>query len=195
MSRKIIQFVLLLFLLIFYSCSEKITGSKVENLPPDTKIFLIPDSENAISKQKSKLRVFWWGDDPDGFIIGYYIKWENQPWTFTNKTDSTFTLAISGMDTSYTFFVTAVDNSGNGQYDIQVVRDGVNYGAEPFVDKNGNGRYDENETYVDIGNIDPTPAKFKFPIKNSPPEITFQKIQKYLKRLLQLRVLPGQLQI
>lgn len=174
--KKIIQFSLVLALgLIFYSCSEKITGTKVENIPPETKIFLFPDAENSISKQKSKLRVFWWGDDPDGFVIGYYIKWENEPWAFTTKTDSTFTLAISGMDTSYTFFVAAVDNFGNGKYDNQVFRNGINFGPEPFEDKNRNGVYDNGETFIDIGNVDPTPAKFRFPIKNSPPEISFQK--------------------
>lgn len=79
------------------------------------------------------------------------------------------------MDTSYTFYVAAVDNYGNGKYDYQVIRNGINFGAEPYEDKNGNGIYDIGEPFIDIGNIDPTPAKFKFPIKNSPPEISFQK--------------------
>lgn len=175
MKRIKTLFLIFALAILFYACSEKITGSKVENLPPETKIFLFPDVENAISKQKSKLQVFWWGDDPDGFVIGYYIKWENDNWAFTTKTDSTFTLAIVGMDTSYTFYVAAVDNNGNGKYDNQVLRNGINFGPEPFEDKNGNGRFDEGEPFVDIGNVDPTPAKFKFPIKNSPPEISFQK--------------------
>lgn len=160
---------------IFISCSEKITGNKIDNLPPETKVFLFPDSADQVSKQKSKLKIFWWGDDPDGFVIGYYIKWEDQPWAFTTRTDSIFTLAISGMDTSYTFYVASIDNSGNKKYDNQIIQSGINFGPEPFVDKNGNGIYDEGETFIDIGAIDPTPAKFKFPIKNTPPEISFQK--------------------
>ncbi|MEJ5306526.1 MAG: hypothetical protein WHV63_11365 [Ignavibacteria bacterium] len=175
MNKFLITISLLIFIVIFISCSEKITGSKVENLPPDTKIFLFLDSTYGISKQKSKLPVYWWGDDPDGFVLGYYIKWENQPWSFTTKTDSIFTLAIAGSDTSYTFYVASVDNSGNGKYDNQVIRNNENYGPEPFTDFNGNGVYDNGEPFVDIGNIDPTPAVFKFPIKNTPPEISFQK--------------------
>lgn len=175
MNKKIILISVLLAVFAFISCSEKITGSKVENLPPDTKIFLFPDNENVISKQKSKLHVYWWGDDPDGFVIGYYIKWENGTWAFTTKTDSIFTLAISGMDTNYTFYVAAVDNYGNKKYDNQVIRNNINFGPEPFVDKNGNGVYDEGEEYIDIGLVDPSPASFRFPIKNSPPEISFQK--------------------
>jgi hypothetical protein len=150
-------------------------GNKVENFPPETKIFLFPDSLNGISKQKSKLSVYWWGDDPDGFVIGYYIKWENESWSFTTKTDSIFTLAISGSDTSYTFYVASVDNSGNGKYDNQVIRNNINFGPEPFTDLNMNGTYDQGEPFIDIGNVDPTPAMFKFPIKNSPPEVSFQK--------------------
>lgn len=175
MKRFSIIIIILILTSIFYSCSETMVGNKVENLPPETKIFLFPDTLYGISKQKSKLSVNWWGDDPDGFVIGYYIKWENEPWNFTTKTDSVFTLAISGSDTSYSFYVAAVDNSGNGSYDSQVIRNNENYGPEPFTDSNGNGIYDEGETFIDIGNIDPTPAMFKFPIKNTPPEVSFQK--------------------
>jgi len=175
MKRIYILIFLVIFSLIYISCSESMTGTKVENLPPETKIFLFPDSADGISKQKSKLKVYWWGDDPDGFVIGYYIKWGNDNWAFTTKTDSTFSLAISGLDTSYTFYVAAVDNNGNGKYDSQVLRNGVDFGPEPFNDLNGNGVRDNNEPFVDIGNIDPTPASFKFPIKNTPPEIAFQK--------------------
>ncbi len=175
MKSKLIFLFVLLGSLFYISCSESITGTKLENLPPETKIFLFPDSTDAISKQKSKLRIFWWGDDPDGFVIGYYIKWENQPWAFTTKTDSTFTLSITGMDTNYTFYVAAVDNNGNSKYDNQIIRNNINFGPEPFVDKNANGIYDDGELFIDIGNVDPTPAQFRFPIKNSPPEISFQK--------------------
>ncbi len=175
MMKKIILMLFIILILIGVSCKENITGSKVENFHPETKIFLFPDSSDGISKQKSKLQVFWWGDDPDGFVIGYYIKWENESWAFTTKTDSVFTLRISGNDTSYTFYVAAVDNSGNGKYDNEVRRNGINFGPEPFIDSNGNGIYDVGETFIDIGNIDLTPASFKFPIKNSPPEIEFQK--------------------
>lgn len=161
--------------IILLSCSEKIIGTKLENLPPETKLFLFPDSANQISKQRSKLKIHWWGDDPDGFVIGYYIKWENESWGFTTNTDSVFTLAISGMDTSYKFFVAAVDNFGNKKYDSEIIQYNINFGPEPFNDLNKNGIYDDGEPYVDIGLIDPSPAEFVFPIKNTPPEISFQK--------------------
>lgn len=161
--------------LISSSCKEFSTGSRIENLPPETKIFLFPDSGTTISKQKSKLTVHWWGDDPDGIVIGYYIKWGDEPWKFTQKTDSTFTLAIVGSDTNYTFSVCAVDNFGDGFYNQNVIRNGIDFGPEPFEDDNLNDSLDPGEKFIDIGAIDPTPAEFTFPIKNSPPLISFLK--------------------
>ncbi len=37
---------------------------------------------------------------------------------FTSKNDSIFALPIGTVDTSFTFLVSAVDNAGNGKYDI-----------------------------------------------------------------------------
>lgn len=175
MKKKLIFAIVLLAGVVLVSCSERFVDNKIENQPPDTKIFLFPDVANEISKQRSKLQIYWWGDDPDGFVIGYYIKWENKSWEFTTKTDSIFTLVIVGTDTSYLFFVASVDNSGNGRYDPQVIRNGMNFGPEPFTDINKNGVYDIGEPFIDIGNVDPTPATFKFPIRNSAPVIEYQK--------------------
>ncbi len=163
-----------LLILLFASCDEKITDNLIGNKAPDTFISLYPDTE--ISKQQSKVQVHWWGDDPDGLIIGYYLTWDNVNWSFTSSNDSTFALQIGAKDTSYYFRVSSVDNSGNGVYDNSIVQNGINYGAEPFVDKNGNGKYDAGETFTDIGVIDPTPANIKYPIKNSAPEIKWNTL-------------------
>lgn len=169
-------FILLLFLsILIISCSESITGSKVQNHPPDTHIFLHPDSGKTISEQSSKLKVHWWGDDPDGFVVGYLISWDQKNYAFTQRNDSTFSLVIRGLDTSYIFSAAAVDNFGNKKYDQSVVVNGINYGGEPFTDANSNGKWDDGEPFIDFGAIDPTPAELKFPIKNSPPVVTFQQ--------------------
>ncbi len=173
--KKLTFALIILLLVLFLACSEKIVDNKVLNLSPETKIFLFVDPGATISKQKSKITIYWWGDDPDGFVVGYFIKWENDAWGFTTKTDSTFALKIAGSDTTLKFFVAAVDNNGNKKYDERVIRNGVDFGAEHFIDANGNGKYDEGENFIDLGDIDPTPAEFVFPIQNSPPEIKFQK--------------------
>jgi hypothetical protein len=143
------------------------------NQPPDTGLFLYPDS--TISDQPSRLKVSWWGDDPDGLIVGFYFTWDGVNWSFTQSTDSLFALQIGETDTLYAFKVAAVDNGGNGVYDKQVTRNNINFGAEPFTDKNGNGVYDEGEKFIDIGLVDPTPAVLNFPITNTAPKVAWTK--------------------
>lgn len=168
--------VFIISLLLFLSCNESISDAPIANQPPETHLFLKPDGE--ISQQKSKLQVHWWGDDKDGLVVGYFIKWEgiDETWTFTRSNDSIFALPIGTVDTSFTFLVAAADNDGNGVYDISVESNGINYGSEPFADMNGNLVYDKGEPFSDIGAIDDSPAVQKFPIKNSSPEITWNDI-------------------
>lgn len=165
-------FLIIGFVLLFVftqGCHDNPTDSPIGNKAPDTHLSLFPDA--GIKQQPSRLTVSWWGDDPDGLVIGYYFKWSGQNWEFTTTNDSLFALQIGATDTTYTFEVVSVDNSGNTIYDNQIVRNGIDFGAEPYVDENQNGQYDEGEPYTDIGLIDPTPAKIDFPIVNSTPEI------------------------
>lgn len=179
-TDKILKAYFLLLALIgmmfINSCSEEFPDQPNGNSPPNTGMFLYPDS--TVSQQPSRLRVNWWGDDPDGLIIGYYFKWEgiDNSWTFTTKNDSTFSLPIGTSDTTYSFMVSAVDAQGNGIYDSRVFQNGIDFGAEPFIDKNNNGIFDRGETYYDIGLIDPTPASTLFPIKNSQPVLSWNEL-------------------
>jgi hypothetical protein len=116
------------------------------------------------------------GDDPDGLVIGFYIKWNDEDWKFTTATDSLFALKIGASDTTFKFMVAAVDAEANGIYNNSIVQYGVYFGAEPFVDLNSNGIRDENEKYYDIGLIDPTPAVFFFPLKNSAPTVKWNPL-------------------
>ena len=175
LHKKILLFLFSLPLVFgLYSCTDNLTGAKVANLPPDTHLFLYPDSN--IAQQPSRISVHWWGDDPDGLVTGYYFTWDKRNWSFTTKNDSLFALQIGAADTTYDFLVSAVDNSGNGVYDNSIVQNGINYGAEPFIDANKNGVYDPGEKFYDIGLIDPTPADLKFPIKNTPPKIEWDTL-------------------
>ncbi len=149
------------------SCFKNMPDNPVGNQAPHTGLFLYPDS--TISKQPSKIELHWWGDDPDGFVIGYYFSWDGKHWEFTKSNDSLFALQIGITDTDYTFQVAAVDNGGNGVYDKDIRQNGIDFGPEPFTDKNGNGVRDEGEDFVDIGLIDPHPASIQIPIKNSAP--------------------------
>ncbi|MCJ7554911.1 MAG: hypothetical protein MUO34_13625, partial [Ignavibacteriaceae bacterium] len=175
-SYKYFFLLISLGLMFFISCSEEFPDQPQGNLPPETGMFLYPDS--TVSQQLSRLRVHWWGDDPDGLVIGYYFIWEgiDTKWTFTTKNDSTFSLPIGTSDTTYRFLVSAVDAQGNGKYDSKIFQNGIDFGPEPFVDGNNNGVFDNGETYYDLGLIDPTPASTLFPIKNSSPVLSWNEL-------------------
>lgn len=175
MKKTLKTIVLLLLVILTYNCSEDMTGVLNENQAPETRVALFPDS--SISQQKSRLTVHWWGDDPDGLVAGYFYKWEGitESWEFSPDNEKTFSLPIGTVDTAFNFKVTAVDNAGNGEYDSQVTIYGEDVGPEPFVDENGDGIYNEGEKYYDLGMVDPTPAVQKYPIKNSAPEVVWNK--------------------
>jgi len=158
-------------LFFFYACNEKLVDNPVANKAPLTKVFLNPDS--TVSQQQSTIKLYWSGDDPDGFIVGYYLSWDGINWSFTVKNDSLFALQIGAVDTIFSFKVSAVDNSGNGQYDTQIVQNNISYGAEPFTDLNGDGKWNSGEPFTDVGLIDPNPASLHLPIKNTAPTISW----------------------
>jgi len=165
---------IILFVFVYLSCTEEVVDNPIGNQPPQTGLFLYPDS--SISSQPSKLDVHWWGDDPDGFVIGYYFSWDGKNWSFTKSNDSLFALQVGIADTNYVFQISAVDNGGNGKYDNNIIQNEIDYGTEPFTDKNNNGVWDQGENYIDIGLIDPTPADADFPIKNSAPVIEWNDL-------------------
>jgi hypothetical protein len=177
MNRILLSLIILSFFIAgMISCSKEGVNNPVGNQPPDTGLFLYPDS--TINQQPSRLNVHWWGDDPDGVIVGFYFKWEgiDTGWTFTASNDSIFALPIGSSDTTYLFSVAAVDAGGNNVYDQSIEQNGINFGPEPFIDQNGDGIYNEGEPFYDIGLIDPTPAELLFPIKNTPPNIIWNEL-------------------
>ena len=172
------RIILLLFSIfisvLIVSCTDDSVSNPTGNQSPNTGLSLYPDS--TILPQQSRITVHWWGDDPDGIVIGYYFTWDNINWSFTASNDSLFALQIGVSDTIYTFRVSAVDNEGNKLYDNNVNRNGINFGPEPFIDENDNGQYDQGEFYYDIGLVDPTPAHFDFPLRNTAPTISWNDL-------------------
>ncbi len=166
MKQYIILGFLLFTLLLIGSCSKEFTSQPKPHGKPETYLSLRPDS--TLRRTTSQQNIHWWGVAPDGLVIGYYISVDSLRWVFTTQNDSVFSLRLNTIDTTYTFFVSAVNNYGNEKYDQQSY-----WGPEPFTDLNGNGLWDKGEPYVDIGDVDPTPATLKLPISNTPPSVSF----------------------
>jgi len=155
---------LILFPLILTSCKQR-PNEPLPNARPETYISIFPDS--ALNQSTSNLHLHWWGVDPDGWVKGFVFSFDKKNWFWTYKNDSVFKLTILGQDTSYDFWIFAVDNT---------LRMNLEEGQKiDFVDKNNNGYWDTGERF----NLSPddcydeTPATLKFPIKNTPPTVEF----------------------
>lgn len=99
--------IFLLPLLIFAGCK---TGSELENLSPDTKIFL--DKIESPERLTSVVTMHWSGEDPDGYVKEFEISFDNTNWiSVFQRTDSTFRFEIVNNNIAdIQFYVRAVDN-------------------------------------------------------------------------------------
>lgn len=118
MLKRFILPVLLAGLLA--SCDAGLDGTPKDNLPPSTSFTVnsinLPENERLTSQ----INISWWGDDPDGYVVGYefYIGDDftsaDVEWVFTTSTDSVFILPIEegNTDADVRFTVRAIDNEG-----------------------------------------------------------------------------------
>ena len=105
----------MLFILIGVSCNDSLSGNFNENKAPTTFMTVEKINRDGDFRLSSQINISWWGNDSDGYIIGYEYAINDTSegaWTFTTKTDSTFILPItSGEATDDVLFkVRAVDN-------------------------------------------------------------------------------------
>ncbi len=135
--------------LIVFGCDSSISGTAFDNQPPDTQLSVqdesLLDNLDDENRLTSTVQVSWSGDDPDGFVQGYEVRFfdrgesgEGVAWTYTLRTDSLFLLPIRpGQKISDVVFeARSIDNDGAA---------------------------------------DPTPASTIFPVQNSPPQIKFSQ--------------------
>lgn len=109
--NKIKYLLLLVFCAItLYNCTEVPQGVLTSSAP-ETYLSLFPDS--IISPHVTRIKITWWGDDPDGLVKGYRFSFDSTNWTYSEGNDSTFQLVIVGNDSTFRFWVAAVDDKGN----------------------------------------------------------------------------------
>lgn len=93
--------------------NEDKASKLLPNQAPQTYLFLFTasDSTASIDTTASKQIVHWWGDDPDGDVIGYYVQWnyQDQPVWMTAEYD-TFYVPIRTDYDEFEISVWAVDN-------------------------------------------------------------------------------------
>ncbi|MCK5737821.1 hypothetical protein KAH55_01515 [bacterium] len=124
LSNRLISGGLLLLILLGLACSKNPFDPEKKDEPlgnkaPETYLFLFPAVQTAVSEPKavgidttaSKQALHWWGDDPDGEVIGYYYQWDymTDP-VFTTAEYDTFYVPIRTKYDQFSFSVWAVDN-------------------------------------------------------------------------------------
>lgn len=160
-----LKFFIFTIAILLYGCIKHKMSEPYPNARPETYISLFPDS--ALNQSTSNLHIHWWGVDKDGWISGYVFSFDRKNWFWTFKNDSVFKLPIFGTDTSYNFWIFAVDNTLKTRFtEGQKIN---------FIDKNGNRAWDRGEEFEILPNdcYDETPADLTFPIRNTPPTVEF----------------------
>ena len=102
---------LIIFLLTVWTvtCYKKPVSKPVPNIPPETYIFLSDTTDTVGAKQT----LFWFGNDPDGIVIGYYLAIDDTSQKiFTTRNDSTFVFPAESTVIYHIFYCWAVDNEG-----------------------------------------------------------------------------------
>lgn len=108
------KFAILMFvgILIFSACFRKPVENPTANIPPETYCFI--SHVDTVDTVPAKVTLYWIGNDPDGEVVGYYVRVDSAQSIFTTKTTDTFTFSVAAGDTYafHTFQVWAVDNEG-----------------------------------------------------------------------------------
>jgi len=112
---------------ILISCAKN--PVKVDrNRPPQTFLVAAPvDTNVATIPYSYRIHLYWRGEDPDGYVVGFLWSWDDSSigaFHFTTKTDTIFTLAVNDSaaiangiglpqtSRGHSFYIRAVDNLG-----------------------------------------------------------------------------------
>lgn len=114
LTSRFLPFILLSAWLVASCQDTGVRGVVNDNLPPKTYLTLDEVNRPDDNRLNSQVRIRWWGDDPDGYVVGYEYSINGSTWVFTTITDSVFVLPIPvGNETAdVQFSVRAKDNNG-----------------------------------------------------------------------------------
>lgn len=103
----------LIFLVIGFvfisSCTDPIIGNK-NHLPPNTFLSVFSMPGDTLAPGKTVKKISWWGDSPNGYVVGFRISFDSLNWGYTTSNDSTFIFSLSGQDSTFRIWVAAVDD-------------------------------------------------------------------------------------
>jgi len=164
------------------SCNEQIADHPFGGQLPKTFLWLYPDAEVGVGV--SRQRLHWWGEDPDGVVVGYLFAFEivtsnvttlrvpdTLRYTWVTTSDTTILFPLDTLFRRFAVTVRGVDNTFKGLPEQSAVR----FIPFPFWDKNDNGVFDGSDERLPtlVSATDPTGAVLTFPVRNSLPSVRF----------------------
>ena len=180
--KRILGHIALLLVLALPGCREDALEAPQVNQQPRTFLWLFPEDGIATTVSRQHLR--WWGEDPDGVLSGFLLAYTvtNAPksslpapdtlrYAWVTANDSVFAFPLDTLFRYYLVGVRGVDNTFPGLPRGSIVR------LTPFAfwDKDDNGSFGGTDEQLPTlaGAMDPTGAALTFPIRNSPPSVSF----------------------
>jgi hypothetical protein len=183
-GRKKILFLAAVIIAMAWSnigCVKEYPNQPLSNVPPRTFFWLYP-SDTIIATGISKQELRWWGEDRDGYVIGFLLAVvpnlsaipdpDTLTYTYVTTTDSVISFPLRQELQTFLVVVRAIDNTFN--YSLPVGSN-VKLSPFPFWDKNGDGLFDSADVRFDDfeNSLDMNGAQQQFPTKNTPPTINY----------------------
>jgi hypothetical protein len=169
-----------LLVLAIPACNEHVEDNSVSGKPPQTFLWLFPESSVGVGVSKTHLR--WWGEAPNGLVRGYLFSFkvvrenvtslpspDTLRYTWVTRNDSTILFPLDTLFRKFAVVVRAVNDGFIGLPEQSIVR----MMPFPYWDKNDDGIYSATDQRLDElkDAIDPVGAVQTFPIRNTPPSI------------------------
>jgi hypothetical protein len=168
-------------ILLQSSCVKQYTNQPLPNKPPQTFFWLYP-SDTSIASGISKQELRWWGEDPDGYVVGYLLAVtpdlvvipnpDTLTYSYVTTMDSVISFPLRAAQQTFLVAVHAVDNTM--KYPLKIGAK-IKLSPFPFWDINSNGIFDSTDIRLDdlLHSMDVNGAKLRFPTKNTPPTISY----------------------
>jgi len=183
LKKILINIVLVVIGLIIGSCQKDLPNQPKQNQLPTTRLFLAADT--TLRETSSRQHLHWYGEDPDGIVIGYLLasgayrlngqlpQPDTTTYTWITKNDSIVALPLLTARDSFVVIVRAVDNT----FEKGSLPEGARLRMipQPYWDKNLNGQYDGADIALPSLStaIDPKGAIQLLPLRNTPPKVFF----------------------
>jgi hypothetical protein len=193
MKRNILFYtIFLLAAVVAYNCRKEMPNQPKANQLPTTRIWL--QSDQTLLETSSRQHVYWYGEDPDGQVVGYIMtvvsdsalnvhirKMNNQlpspdtlTYFWTTKTDSIMPLPLLQKRDSFTIVIRAIDNLFHNPSLTEGAA--LKLSPEPYWDVNNDGIFNSGDIPLPslLKSLDPKGAVQLFPLRNTPPVVYFQ---------------------